>query len=358
MKRVNPDRNLPIGSTGGSAPRGHPEFLPWYLRQTARVPIPWLLWSLAAASFLGWRIAWETRLCPAPVSRPARNYGEALARLASIQAAESTLPLHPVCRTQFLDHGRPTPRTVVLLHGFTNCPHQFHLLARECFERGNNVLIPRLPRHGLATRLPTALARLTAEEAAAATTAALDIARGLGEEVLLLGFSFGGVLAGWAAQHRGDLARAVLVSPAFGLGAIPQSLTPLAAHLFALWPNTQRWWDPVQRERAPGPDHAYAGYASRGVATLLRLSLLVQRAARRRPPATRSITLVTNPCDRTVRNEVALQVATWWQGHGASVQHRPFPAEWQLIHDLMDPAQPLQQVQRVYPILLEALLPA
>ncbi|OUC06501.1 hypothetical protein RY27_20635, partial [Litorilinea aerophila] len=73
------------------------------MRQTARVPIPWLLWSLAATSFLGWRIAWETRLCPAPVSRPARNYGEALARLASIQAAESTLPLHPVCRTQFLD---------------------------------------------------------------------------------------------------------------------------------------------------------------------------------------------------------------------------------------------------------------
>lgn len=285
-------------------------------------------------------------------AEPTSQYDAALARLALLQAQEGDA-INPFCRTQLLTHGQRTARVMVLLHGFTNCPHQFHQLATQFYERGYNVLNTRLPRHGLADRLTPALAGLTAQEMADHTNEVLDIAHGLGAEVTLLGFSLGGALAAWAAQERSDLHRAVLVSPAIGLTVPQLRRQKLMGNLLALWPNFFQWWDPVAKDARTGPHHAYPRFASRSLAALLQIGTVVRHEAQRRKPAAQDILVITNPSDNVVDQTVIERVVAAWRQHGATVQTYQFPAEWQLIHDIMDPAQVEQQVARVYPQLIE-----
>src|SRR3954465_4723672 len=51
--------------------------------------------------------------------------------------------------TIFLNHGHRTTRAVVLFHGLTDSPRQFAGLADSLFADGDNVLVPRLPRHSI-----------------------------------------------------------------------------------------------------------------------------------------------------------------------------------------------------------------
>ncbi|HJX21342.1 MAG TPA: hypothetical protein VJ454_10165, partial [Steroidobacteraceae bacterium] len=71
--------------------------------------------------------------------------------------------VNPVCHTRLYTHGRRTERSLVLLHGFTNCPQQFDALGKQFFEMGWNVLIPRYPRHGYNDRLTNSIAELRLE---------------------------------------------------------------------------------------------------------------------------------------------------------------------------------------------------
>ncbi|MDQ3250663.1 MAG: alpha/beta hydrolase [Chloroflexota bacterium] len=292
------------------------------------------------------------RLPVTATAQPAQTYAEAVARLHAWQATE-TDEINPLCRTHGLIHGYQTARSAIFLHGFTNCPHQFHALAAEFYGSGFNVLNVRLPYHGHADRLTTALSRLTAQEMIQITGAAIDIAHGLGERVTLLGFSLGGVLAAWAAQTRVDVDQAVLVSPAIGLRALSQRRSRVAAHLLLGLPNFFRWWDPVHKDSRVGPAHAYPRYASRGLGALLRLGGIVRAAAQTTKPLAPAILVITNPCDEVVDNTATAGVVQQWRSHGAVIQDHEFPADWRLIHDLMDPTQPDQQVARVYPQLIE-----
>src|SRR5215475_1348558 len=113
---------------------------------------------------------------------PARNYDEALSRFQKIQSSEGP-ELNPVCLSILLTHGKRTKRTVVFFHGLTNCPEQFRELGHTFYELGYNVLIPRLPRHGLADRRVENLTPLKAEELRDCADASVDIACGLGEKV-------------------------------------------------------------------------------------------------------------------------------------------------------------------------------
>src|SRR5205814_7636771 len=72
--------------------------------------------------------------------------------------------VNPDCRTRLYSHGKRVERSLVLLHGFTNCPAQMDELGRRFFDRGWNVLIPRYPRHGYSDRLNTAIAELRSDQ--------------------------------------------------------------------------------------------------------------------------------------------------------------------------------------------------
>ncbi len=306
-----------------------------------------------AAAYVGYRL-W--RIEPPHVNytpNPARDYDDAMARLAILRALEGA-DVNPVCRTRALTHGRRTLHAIALFHGMTSCPQQFQRLAEDLHRAGYNVLLPRLPRHGL-ERLSTAQAELTVEELVVTAHKSIDILHGLGEEITVLGLSAGGALGAWCAQNRADLDRAICVSPALGFPGVPPWSARFYANGLAMLPNFFRWWDSDLKEAIPNPPHAYPRIASHAVAVMLRLGQVMALQSRRDPPGAESILVVLNPSDGVVRNECTLQIVANWRRHGAQVEVFEFPAEWRLPHDLIDPAQPAQQVARVYP-LLEGLI--
>jgi pimeloyl-ACP methyl ester carboxylesterase len=150
---------------------------------------------------------------------PAATYETALARLAELQARDDET-INPLCSTQLLTHGRKTQQVIVLIHGITNCPQQFVEFAPQFYQQGYNVLIPRMPHNGLADRMTDDLKNLTAKNLRDASNAYVDIARGLGEHVTLLGLSAGGTMAAWVAQHRADVDEVVLIAPMLGIGSL------------------------------------------------------------------------------------------------------------------------------------------
>lgn len=288
---------------------------------------------------------------------PTTGYEEAVRRIDQICTQERSLDrgctLNERCHTTLYGHDKKTPHAILLIHGFTNCPYQFHQLAPLFQQLGHTVLAIRLPRHGCADRLTGALAELQIGELLRTMTDAVDIAHGLGDQVTVFGFSMGGVLAAWLAQNRADLYRAILVSPAVGLQALPLHRHRLIAHGLALLPNFYQWWHPKLKTERIGPDHAYPRFASRSLAVLIRLGLVVRSQAKKEKPVTSTITIVTNPSDPVIRHQQVSQLIRDWSGHGASVVEHRLPKEWGLIHDFIDPHQQEQQVERVYPLLLQ-----
>ena len=174
---------------------------------------------------------------------PAADYADAVERIEASRAQRASPALNPLCQLQFMSHGRKTERAIVFVHGYTNCPQQFHELGQQFYELGYNVLIVPAPHHGLADRMTTEHARLTAEELAAYTDSVADMAQGLGEHVSLAGISMGGIAAAWAAQQRGDVDLAVLISPAFGFKMVPAKATAPAVNAFLALPNLYQWTD-------------------------------------------------------------------------------------------------------------------
>jgi pimeloyl-ACP methyl ester carboxylesterase len=294
----------------------------------------------------------KNRLLPTP--RPARDYAEAAARVAALQAHD-TAEIKPISRLQFLTHGHRVERAIALFHGYTNSPAQFRQLGQALFERGYNVLIPRLPHHGLPDRLTTRHALLTAEELVELAAESIDIALGLGERVTVAGLSMGGVMAGWTAQERPEVERAVLIAPGFGLYPLPAILVRPATHLFLRMPNFFIWWDPKLKDKVPDPGYGYPRYATHALAQMLRLGAAVRARARGNPPAARSIVLVTNANDLAVDNCTTCHLGATWQRHGGQVQTYEFAADLMLPHDLIDPKAAGQKIDAVYPVLLELI---
>jgi alpha-beta hydrolase superfamily lysophospholipase len=120
---------------------------------------------------------------------PVQSYQEAIQRVKTVQEEDNQDLARDVCMSKLLDHGLQTEHVIVLLHGFTTCPEQFHDLGKQYFEAGYNVLIPRIPYHGLSNRMTDALLNLTAENLAAFGDKVIDIAHGLGKKVSVMGIS-------------------------------------------------------------------------------------------------------------------------------------------------------------------------
>lgn len=286
---------------------------------------------------------------------PARDYNEAVERAAALEKRDGP-EANPAARTCLLTHGDRTGRAIVLLHGYTSSPRGFHALGEMFHELGYNVLIPREPHHGLNDRMNVEQSQLTAAGLARFVDEAVDIALGLGDQVTVTGLSMGGMLTAWAAQNRADIALAAPISPAFGFQAIPRRLTKPAARLALILPNRYLWWDPKTRDAPVPPLHAYPRYATHSLGQILRLGEAVRAAARRSPPKARRVIVITNPSDPSVDNLATDQLVADWKAAGADqVTSYSFEARYRLIHDIIDPEQPEQQVNIVYPILLDLL---
>src|SRR5215217_7831558 len=190
---------------------------------------------------------------------PAKNYDQAVERIEALKANRLS-EMNPDCVTQLMTHGQKVQKTIVLVHGYTNCPKEFIGLGKQFYELGYNVLIAPLPHHGLANRLNDEQGQLSADELAAYTDQVVDIAQGLGDNVTILGLSGGGVVTAWAAQNRSDVDTAVVMSPAFGYLAIPTALTAPIMNAVISLPDVFVWWDP-ELQAASSPDYTYPRYS-------------------------------------------------------------------------------------------------
>jgi alpha-beta hydrolase superfamily lysophospholipase len=311
-----------------------------------------LLLLLAAVAILALRPSGLAQIASRP--RPAAGYDESVQRVGALQAEERE-GYHPDCVTQLLTHGARTQRAVVLVHGYTSCPQQFVPLGRQFFERGDNVLVARLPHHGRADRLTDEQGGLLATELAAFADEVVDIAAGLGEHVTMVGLSGGGVTTAWAAQNHAGLDQAMIIAPAFGFKQVPAAATVLLMNAVRLLPDAFTWWEPELEEKS-GQPYSYPRYSRRALAEILRLGFATLAHAGRRPPAARSIVVVTNANDDSVDNAAAARMAAAWRAAGAAnLREYQFPLEAGLRHDLIDPNAEGAQTELVYPKLLELL---
>lgn len=257
-------------------------------------------------------------------------------------------------RTALLTHGERRPWAVVLIHGLTNHPGQYVDFGPKVLETGANVFIPRLPKHGYADRLTKDIASLRAEEVLATAGEALDIARGLGERVAILGISLGGLVSAYFGQFREDVANAVPVAPDFALLQLPRGVTWVLEKIALALPNFFMWWDPRIRE-SQHPKTAYPWFSTHALMQTLRIGDEVYNASKRTKPLASRIVTVVNRVDPAVNNKVTRQVVENWRAHSAEgidfMKLRNLPEN----HDIIDPDNPQAKTSLVYPRLLEAL---
>ena len=252
-----------------------------------------------------------------------------------------------------LHEGR-RPRAVVLLHGMTASPAQFSRFADDLFARGHNVLVPRLPRHGHADRLSEASARITGDELVTAAREVLAVGRELGDRITVAGFSLGGLLTAWIAQHDA-VDRAVAIAPFLGVAVLPSRLMNAAAEVVMRLPNSFQWWDPIQRERQM-PAHGYPRYSTHAIAHAYLVARDLLRDASESAPATRDIALVNNSHESGVNNRAIRKLEASWRAHGVDVARvvlQGLPPS----HDIVEPMRHSKLADRVYPQLLEVIDP-
>lgn len=286
---------------------------------------------------------------------PAQSYDEAMERWARKQATEASLPLHEGGRSIVLSHGYQTDRVFVLLHGLTNAPRQFRELGEKLFATGANVVIPRLAHHGLADRMTDAHAALTTQDLIDYAQYGVDLARGLGKQVTVVGLSVSGISAAWLAQNRDDIDEAFLLAPLFGPAVVPDALTPTITAALVRLPNKMLWWDPRVRENLPGPPYNYPRFPTRALGEALRLGLDTAQPDRTLRVNRLGVILTEN--DKAVNNVLTRRLVGQWRAASpdTDIFLHEFPATENIPHDFIDPLQPDARTDKVNALLVEWL---
>jgi esterase/lipase len=254
----------------------------------------------------------------------------------------------------YLHAARPK-RAFLLIHGMSASPAQFERVARELFARGHNVLVPRLPRHGHADPLSTALARLRPDDLYEAVVDYVAIAHELGERVTVAGFSLGGLLTAWIAQHY-PIERAVPVAPFFGISIVPNRLMSTLAEFLLRMPNRFQWWNPILRERHASAT-GYPRYTTHAIAHSYRIARTLLDQAQETAPLAREVNIVANATEVAVNNYAIRKLYKSWR------RLRPGSVEMTRItglplsHDIVSPLRPWRLADRAHPHLLRAIDP-
>ena len=288
------------------------------------------------------------RTAPWP-ALPALAYDSAVALVVQRQAADDSV-VASGGRTILLVHGARTRRVFVLLHGFTDSPEQFQSLGTRLFAGGDNVYIPRLPHHAERVAPVRTLGRVRAAELASFGDSVVDVARGLGDTVIVAGLSAGGAIAGHLAQTRPEVQRAVLLAPAIGAGLVSEDNNRVLIELAGRLPEVTR----TNKPDSTRPDYRQ-GITTRGLAEVLRLGQTVRERAVDDAPSAPEMVFLLNELDHTVSEEASLALAQSWVDHGARVRVYRFPSALKLPHNLMEIPQRGGNPDIVLPV-VEALV--
>ncbi len=291
---------------------------------------------------------------PAPRENPL-TFDEALQAFEGHQK-DDVERLNEVCSPKILHHGGPTSRVYVLLHGLSNCPAQFQNMARALHVAGHNVIVPRMPHHGLADRLNEEYGRLTLQELATWLGGNLEVARGLGREITVVGLSAGAEFALWVAAERSDVSRVVALNPFLAPKGLPLFLERPVGNLASRLPNLFLWWDPVAKQDYAGSPQSYPRFPTRVVGRLMVLGVHLRSQFAKQTPAVRRIQIVTSESDGTVSHAairiLAKKISRWRE---IQFQETWLPKALGLPHDMVDPQNPREKIEVSDPILLKIL---
>jgi len=267
---------------------------------------------------------------PSPTADPTRDFAAAIASVERRQAQDDQVAAEGA-RSVLLSHGHPTPRAFVLLHGFSDSPSQFRAVGEHLFANGDNVYIPRLPHHADRTRRVRELGRVRAAELARFGDSTIDVARALGDTVIVVGLSAGGAIGAHLAQTRGDVFRAVLVAPAIGAGRLSDEDQRELIVLASVLPDIRRS-EPADSTR---PDYIQ-GITTRGLAQVLQLGGDVRDQAGTAGARGKHMIFLLNERDHTVSEDASLDLARRWSKRGSNVSAFRFPASANLPHNVME----------------------
>src|SRR5689334_8622903 len=219
------------------------------------------------------------RLAPQVAAVPAEHadtmsYADALLRIGLRQRQDDSVAVANG-RSILMSHGDRASRVYVLLHGFTDAPTQFATVGAHLFADGANVYIPRLPHHAERISPLRAIGRVKSEELARFADSTTQIARGLGDTIVVVGLSAGGVLAGWITEYHPEVHRTVLIAPAIAADRIGNDEGAGLVILASKLPEVVRMGAPIDTTR---PENI-PGITTRGLAELLRLGQRVRDRA-------------------------------------------------------------------------------
>jgi carboxylesterase len=311
--------------------------------------------SFGAATLAGYRVPIfadpSTTATPeigtaSPTATP--TYDSAVQGIRALIARDDADPtLEKVALPRLYEHGAQTTNAIVLLHGFTNCPQQFEQIGHEFYNRGFNVYIPRIPRHGKADRLTKDLVHLTVAELQDCSKESYDFARGLGKNVTVLGLSLGGTMAMWIAQTQ-PVDLAVPIAPFLQPIHISQGFGLSAMRFINTIPDFYMWWDPRAKANQK-PVYGYPGYPTHALAQTIFLGNDIFAEAAKSKPLARDIVLVTNDKESAISNPVARRLLSEWQHSGANASELVLSGLGQPRHDIIDLSTFPEAETLVYP---------
>ena len=155
----------------------------------------------------------------------------------------------------------------------------------------------------------------------------------LGDSVVVVGLSAGGVIAGWIAQTRSDVRRAVLIAPAIGAGRVSDDdAFDARRHRIESCPTSRRTNAPID---STTPEYLQ-GISTRGLAEILKLGHRVREDAGGKPPGVKDIAFLLSERDQTVSEAASLDLAQRWFDRGAAVSVFRFPNAVGLPHNIME----------------------
>ena len=283
----------------------------------------------------------------APRPKPAAGYEAAMVLAQQLERADSAAT--PDGKSVVLVHGHRTPRAFVFFHGLSNSPRQYRQLAATVYDGGDNVVVPRLPWHGLKGETASNLGRITAEQLRDMADATVNIASGLGDTVIVCGVSLGGNIAAWVVQFR-TIDRAVLVAPALGLSHLSTMLETPAMNLMLRAPNYSKH-EPPDTVR---PDRTL-GWSTRGVGEMFKLGMAVRRNADDHAPLARDIRVLANANDGTINHSALNELVAHWSAKGARLMMYELSDTLALPHDIIDPDEETGKTSVTNPIILALL---
>lgn len=268
-----------------------------------------VLLTLAVLAGIVWLLPRE-RVEAAPTTA---SVSDPVARLAAREAAHPDIRPGAEARIVWAGaEGAATETVVLYLHGFSASAEEIRPVPDNLAAAlGANLVFARLSGHG---RTGPAMAEPRAGDWIADTALFLEIARSIGDRVLVIGTSTGGTLAAWAmtdpAMSEG-VAGVVFVSPNFAIANRAAVLLelPFARAWVPRVAGRERSFAPLNEAQAAHWTTAYPTTAGVTLGTLLR-EMRGRDLATARQPAL----FLFSDADRVVRAGATRAAAARWGG--------------------------------------------